>query len=114
MMIGSSEYVVAARTTTAYEVLLAVVRGRHYPVVRSESRHLTVTFRPDSGARSEVLIYATVLDAGHGLSKIVVTGRDEQGGATIELGDIPWGLFAEVERRRQLESRIGTNAAALR
>jgi hypothetical protein len=112
--VSSSEYVVASRTTTAYEALLAVVCERQFPIVRSESRHLTVTFRPDSAECSETLVYAAVLDAGHGLSKLIVTGRDEHGVAIVELADLPRGLFAEVERRLQSGSRTGTGAVGLR
>ena len=113
MMQGCSEYVVAARAVAAYDALTAAGRERLYLVVRSDVRHLTLTFRP-GGERSDLLVIAAVLDAGHGLSKLVLTGRDDRDGSTVDLADFPVSLFADVERRLRSESGDRTDAPALR
>jgi len=98
-MTGSTEYVVAAHPTATYEALLAAARERLFPVVHSDGRHLTLTLRPGGTDSREMLVLVAVLDAGHDLSKLVLTGRDDRDGGTVDLGDLPAGLFAEVERR---------------
>ena len=105
MMQGSSEYVVAARAVTAYDALTAAVCERHFVVVQADVRHLTLAFRPgghDWGDGPTVL--AAVLDAGHGLSKLVLTGRSGGDGRTVGLADAPVSLFADVERRLRSEA----------
>jgi len=105
MMQGSSEYVVAARAVTAYDALAAVVCERHFVVVQADVRHLTLAFRPgghDWG--DDPTVMAAVLDAGHGLSKLVLTGRSGGDGSTIGLAGSPMSLFADVERRLRSEA----------
>lgn len=96
-MQGCSEYVVAARVEAAYDALTAVVRERLLVVVHSDVRHLTLTLRPDGGGTSDRTVFAAVLDAGHGLSKLVLTGRDDRDGSTVDLADFPVRLFTDVE-----------------
>jgi hypothetical protein len=107
---GSSEYVLAARAVVAYDVLTAVARQRHSLVVHSDSRHLTLTFRLGGYENSDLLILATVLDAGHGLSKLVLTGRDGRDGNKTDLADFPESFFADVERALRSQSG-GTKGA---
>jgi len=96
-MEGCSEYVVAARVVAAYDALTAAARERLFVVVHSDVRHLTLTLRPGGGERSEMTVFAAVLDAGHGLSKLVLTGRDDRDGSTVDLAGFPASLFADVE-----------------
>ena len=103
-MQGCSEYVVAARAVAAYDAVTAAVCERLFVVVRSDVRHLTLALRP-GGERSDLTVLVAVLDAGHGLSKLVLTGRDDRNGSTVDLTDFPVSLFADVERR--LRSEVG-------
>lgn len=109
-MQASSEYVLAARAVVAYGVLTAVARERRCVVVHSDARHLTLTFRLGGCENSDPLILATVLDAGHGMSKLVLTGRDDRDGSTIDLADLPESFFAGVEQALRSDSG-GTKGA---
>ena len=113
-MQGCSEYVVAAGAVAAYDALTAAGRERLFVVVHSDVRHLTLTLRPGGGESRDLLVFAAVLDAGHGLSKLVLTGRDNRDGSTIDLADLPVSLFANVERRLRSESGNRKDAPALR
>ena len=98
-MRGFSEYVLAARPVAAYEVLVTTVRERQAVVVRVDARHLTLAFRPGGFEWGEdTTVIAAVLDAGHGLSKLVLAGCDRDG-ETFDLGDAPTTIFAEVEQK---------------
>jgi hypothetical protein len=105
---GSSEYVVAARAVAVYDALTAVGRERHFVVVHSDGRHLTLALRPGDRERSDLTVFAAVLDAGHGLSKLVLTGRDDRDGSTVGLADFPVSLFADIKRR--LRHQVGARA----
>ena len=107
-MEGCSEYVVAARAVAAYDALTAVVRKRRLIVVRADARHLTLALRPGDDERTDLTVFAAVLDAGHGLSRLVLTGRYDRDGSTVGLADFPASIFAEVERR--LRSEAGDRA----
>jgi hypothetical protein len=103
-MQGRSEHVVATRAVVAYDVLTAVAKERLCVVVHSDVRHLTLTFRLGGGESSDLLVLATVLDTGHGLSKLVLNGRDDRDGSTIDLADFSESFFADVERGLRSES----------
>jgi hypothetical protein len=105
-MEGSSKYVVAGRAVATYEALAAVVRERLLVTVQADVRHLTLAFRPDGEGWSEhVAVLCAVLDAGHGLSKLVLVGVDQRDGGTVGLAGYPASLFAEVEQRLGSEER---------
>jgi hypothetical protein len=110
MMQARSEHVVAARAVVAYDALTAVARERLCVVIHADVRHLTLTFRLGGSESSDLLVLATVLDTGHGLSKLVLNGRDDRDGSTIDLADFPESFFADVERGLRSESgdRKGT------
>ena len=115
MMQDSSEYVVAARAVAAYDALAAVVCERLFVVVQADVRHLTLAFRPgghDWGDDPTVLV--AVLDAGHGLSKLVLTVRSGGDGSTVGLAAAPLSLFAEVERRLRSEAGERTDGSLVR
>jgi hypothetical protein len=106
MMEGAVEYVVAERAVATYDALAVVVEERGFGVVQTDLRHLTLVFRAGGGARSDHLtVMCAVLDAGHGLSKLVLVGVDPGDGSFIGLGDWPVSLFADVERRLRDEAR---------
>lgn len=96
-MQGSTEYIVAARPLAAFEALAAVVRDRALPVMRANERHLTIVFRPDGD--EPLTVMCAVLDAGHGLSKLVATGVDGEDGRIVSVDGYAPRLFADVERR---------------
>jgi hypothetical protein len=98
-MQGSTEYVVAGSTQATYESLLAVVRERRLAVVFTDERHLTLTFRPaGAGWRDDLAVRCAVLDAGHGIVKLVLTGVADADGAPVDLGGSPLSLLADVEQ----------------
>ena len=105
-MEGAAEYVVAERAVATFDALTAVVDERRFAVVRSDPRHLTLAFRATGGAWSDgMTVTCAVLDAGHGLSKLVLAGVDGADGSLVGLGDWPPSLFADVERRLRDEAR---------
>jgi len=104
-MEGAAEYVLAERAVATYDALAAVVDERGLVVVQTDLRHLTLAFRVGGGAWSDDLtVMCAVLDAGHGLSKLVLVGVDPGDGSFIGLGDWPVSLFADVERRLRDEA----------
>lgn len=96
----SVAFVGVARPTVAYAALLAAASSRYVEVVHADARHLTLAFRPRGAAESDGVVLAAVVDAGHGLAKLVLSGR-AQDGSSIDLGDLSASLFAFVERRLQ-------------
>ena len=114
-MEGAAEYVVAGRAVATYGALAAVVGERGFAVVQSDVRHLTLAFRASGGAWSgDLTVMCAVLDAGHGLSKLVLAGSDGVDGSFFGLGDWPVGLFADVERRLRDEARDKKSGALVR
>jgi hypothetical protein len=104
-MNGSTEYVVAGRAPAAYESLAEAVRERHLPVVRADERHLTLEFGAEGhGWGEEATVRCTVLDAGHGLSKLVLSGIRHDG-SVVSLGGPAAHLLTDVEQR--LHARAG-------
>ena len=104
-MEGAAEYVVAERAIATYDALTAVVDERGFVVVQADLRHLTLVFRAGGGAWSgDLTVMCAVVDAGHGLSKLVLVGVDPGDGGFISLGDWPLSLFADVERRLRDEA----------
>ena len=104
-MEGSSKYVVAGRAVATYEALAAVVRERLLVIVQADVRHLTLAFRPGGDEWGEGLtVLCAVLDTGHGLSKLVLIGLEEQDGSAVGLGGYPRRLFEDVERRLRSEA----------
>ena len=87
------EYVVAARAVETYEALAAAVQDRHLSVTQADTRHLTLTFRPAGLEGSEdAAVLCAVLDAGHGLSKLVLAGAREDDENVV-------ALLADIDRR---------------
>jgi hypothetical protein len=98
-MQGSTEYVVAASPGEAFESLKAVVRERQLVIVYSDERHNTLTFTPTGEEWGACLaVRCAVLDAGYGVTKLVLTGVVE-GGSRSDLGAVPLDLLSDVERR---------------
>ena len=111
MIDGCSEYVVAARALDAY-ALTVVVDERLFVVVHSDVRHLTPALRP-GGEMSDLTVFAAVLDAGHGLSKLVLSGRDDRDGSIVGLADFSVSLFADVGRWLRSEAGDRTVGAVV-
>jgi len=61
------------------------------------SRPLRPSFRPDGD--EPLTVMCAVLDAGHGLSKLVATGVDGEDGRIVSVDGYAPRLFADVERR---------------
>jgi hypothetical protein len=108
---GTFEYALAVRAVAAYTAVTAVVRQRLCVVVHSDVRYRTVTFRPWDAKRSDLTVYAAVLDTGHGLSKLVLTARDDRDGSIVDLADYSARFFADTARR--LRSQAGDTTDAL-
>ena len=114
-MEGATEYVVAERAVATYDALTTVVDERGCVVVQMDLRHLTLVFRAGGGSWSDDLtVMCAVLDAGHGLSKLVLLGVDPGHGSFVGLGDWPVSLFADVERRLRDEARKRSSSDLVR
>ena len=107
---GTFEYVLAARAVAAYAAVTAVAGEWLCVVVHSDVRHRTVTFRPWEAERSDLTVFAAVLDTGHGLSKIVLTARDDRDESSADLANYCARFFAETARR--LRSHAAADAGA--
>ena len=109
----ASEYVFAARAVAAYGAATAVARERLCVVIHSDVRHRTLTFRPGGAERCDLTVFAAVLDAGHGLSKLVLTARDDRDGRTVDLADFSVSFFLDIARRLRSETGDSTDALVL-
>jgi hypothetical protein len=97
MMEGASEYVVVAGTGATFDALGEAVRTRGLSIVEDDARHRRLAFRLDQPPRSgQIVALCAVLDAGHGLSKIVVVCLDDQGGVAAPEPSLQ-GVFMQVE-----------------
>jgi len=97
-MEGASEYIVVAGTGAAFEALKAAVRERELPIVEDDPRHRRLAFRLGQPHESgQVNALCAILDAGHGLTKIVVVCIDVRDGNVVAPDASLEGLFMEVE-----------------
>jgi hypothetical protein len=97
MMEGASEYVLVARTGVTFDALREAVGARGLPIVEDDARHRRLAFRLDRPRESgQTVALCAILDAGHGLSKIVVVCIDDQGGVVAPDPSLQ-GLFIQVE-----------------
>jgi hypothetical protein len=95
---GSSEYIVVAGVTATFDALSEAVRERNLSTIEEDPRHLRLAFRLDRPAEGEVTkALCAVLDAGHGLSKMVVVCVDEVDGSVVAPDAALDGLFIHVE-----------------
>ena len=97
-MEGAYEYIVVGRPEATFEALRDSVDDRNLPIVEDDPRHLRLAFRvgnPD--LPREVKALCAVLDAGHGLSKIVIVCLDESDGNLVAPDLVLSGLFMQVE-----------------
>jgi hypothetical protein len=97
-MKGASEYIVVAGVTATFEALREALRHRNLSMIDEDPRHLRLAFRLDQPAEGEVTkALCAVLDAGHGLSKMVVVCVDEVDGSVLAPDASLDGLFIQVE-----------------
>lgn len=99
-MEGSKECVLEGRAVAIYEALEGVVRERQLEVVEADTRHVRLGFTLCSEeAAADTRCLCAVLDAGHGLSKVVVVCFHEAEGDIAPAPDrFLDGLFVQVER----------------
>jgi hypothetical protein len=97
-MEGASEYVVVEGTRATFEALREAVHERGLSVVEDDPRHLRLAFRLEGSQESgQVKALCAILDAGHGLSKLVVVCIDEAHGTVAAPDDSLTSLFIQVE-----------------
>ena len=110
-MEGAYEYIVVGRPEPAFEALRDALCDRELPIVEDDDRHLRLAFtvgNPD--VPREIKALCAVLDAGHGLSKIVIVCFDELNGNLVAPDLALSGLFMQVGARAP---RIGREARRL-
>lgn len=97
-MEGAYEYIVVERPEAAFEALRRCVCDRQLPIVEDDPRHRRLAFKVgDPDAPREIKALCAVLDAGHGLSKLVVVCFDESNGSLVAPDLALSGLFMQVE-----------------
>ena len=98
---SSREYALEAQAFATYDALEDVVRERRFEVVAADPRHrrLSFTLRSQQAAAGIEVRFA-VLDAGHGVSKLVVVCSDDVlGSAVAAPEELLEGLVVDVRRR---------------
>jgi hypothetical protein len=95
---GASEYIVVAGVGPTFSALRGAVRERLLSVVEEDPRQLRLAFRLDHPQEGEVVkALCTVVDIGHGLSKLVVVCVDEADDRAVAPDAFLNGLFIQVE-----------------
>jgi hypothetical protein len=106
-MEGSSEYILVAGPAAAFKALREAVDGRGLTVVEDDPRHSRLAFQVDNPrASGRIKALCSVLDAGQGLSKLVVVCFDESDDGRLVDPELALsGLFMQVEH--ELHTRHG-------
>jgi len=112
-MEGASEYIVVAGAGATFEALRDAVLEWELPIVEDDPRHRRLAFRLDRAHESaQTKALCATLDAGRGLSKIVVVCVDADDGSVVAPDAFLEGLFMQVEHTLHTTSG-GHRAVAL-
>jgi len=95
---SSREYALEGQAFATYDALEHVVRERYSRGVETDARHRRLSFNLRPAA--PITTRCAVLDAGHGVSKLVVACSDDvQGSAVTAPEELLDGLVVDVQRR---------------
>jgi hypothetical protein len=98
VMKGAREYIVVAGVDRTFEALREAVRQRNLSIAEEDPRHRRLAFRLDRPHEGELIkALCTILDVGHGLSKMVVVCVDDADGSVVAPDASLDGLFIQVE-----------------